>query len=122
MLAGFDVNERRGEELRQSLYRHTARVLNHVRELGLQTPNVIGTPIIELPLASSEMVDVVTDILWRDGIYVTVAAYPLVPRDQVGFRIQLTANHTDEEIDGLLKTIETLAGEGMLRKAPGGEA
>jgi 8-amino-7-oxononanoate synthase len=116
VLAGFDVNERRGEQLRTSLFGHTARVLNHVRDLGLETPNVIGTPIVELPLASSEMVDTVTDILWRDGIYVTVAAYPLVPRDQVGFRIQLTANHTDEQIDGLLKTIETLAGEDLLRR------
>ena len=66
-------------------------------------------------MASSEDVDRVTEILWGEGIYVTVAAYPLVPRYQVGFRIQVTAAHTDEEIDGLLGTIDTLAREGLLR-------
>jgi len=121
VLAGFEVNARRGDALRQTLFRHTARVLDHVRTLGVATPNRTGTPIIEIPLASSAKIGLVADLLWREGVYVTLAAYPLVPRDQVGFRIQLTAAHTDEEIDGLLKTIGTLAGEGMLRSDSAGE-
>ena len=32
----------------------------------------------------------------------TLAAYPLVPKDEVGFRIQLTAANTDEEVDTLI--------------------
>jgi len=117
VLAGFDVNERRGEDLRHSLYHHTARVVNHVRALGLATPNVDGTPIVELPLASADVFKRVDEILWREGVYVTMAAYPLVPRDQVGFRIQLTAVHTDEQIDWLLSTISRLADENLLRPA-----
>jgi 8-amino-7-oxononanoate synthase len=122
VLAGFDVNARRGDAIRETLYAHTARVLDSVRELGLYTPNQTGTPIIELPLASAEHVGQVTELLWRDGIYVTVAAYPLVPHDQVGFRIQITASHTDEEIDGLIKTIEHLAGLGLIRSADSTES
>jgi hypothetical protein len=34
-------------------------------------------------------------------IYVTLAADPLVRRDQVDFRAQVTAANTDAEIDGL---------------------
>jgi 8-amino-7-oxononanoate synthase len=116
VLAGFAVNERRGDDLRQVLFAHTARVLDHVRKLGLECPNNEGTPIVELPLASSDTIDRVTEILWRDGVYVTIAAYPLVPHDQVGFRIQLTSAHTDEEIDDLLKTISKLDDEALLRK------
>ena len=82
-----------------------------------QTPNTTGTPIIELPLASSDKMELVADLLWRDGVYVTLAAYPLVPHDQVGFRIQLTATHTPEQVDDLLRTIETLAAKGLLRPA-----
>ena len=33
------------------------------------------------------------------GIYVTLAFYPGVPREEVGFRIQLTAANTDEQIN-----------------------
>ena len=116
VLAGFEVNARRGEALRHTLYAHTARVLDHVRTLGVETPNTSGTPIIELPLASSDNMELVGDLLWRDGAYVTLAAYPLVPHDQVGFRIQLTATHTPEQVDDLLKTIEMLAAKGLLRQ------
>jgi 8-amino-7-oxononanoate synthase len=117
VLAGFEVNARRGDALRDTLFSHTARVLDRVRALSLETPNNTGTPIVELPLAVSDQVGLVTDLLWQAGVYVTVAAYPLVPHDQVGFRIQLTASHTDEQIDELIETIEMLAARGLLKYA-----
>ena len=39
--------------------------------------------------------------LFERGVYVTMAAYPLVPKDEVGFRIQVTAANGDDEIDHL---------------------
>ena len=36
----------------------------------------------------------------------TLAAYPLVPKDEVGFRIQLTAANTDAEVDLLIDALE----------------
>ena len=39
----------------------------------------------------------------------TLAAYPLVPKDEVGFRVQLTAANTDAEVDALIAAIEELA-------------
>ena len=109
VLAGFEVNRTRGEEIRGDLWKKTARVLDHVRSLGVQTPNRSGFPIIELPLASGADIDAVAELLWKRGIYVTLAAYPLVPRDQAGFRIQVTAANTFEEIDQLNQTITDLA-------------
>ena len=38
-----------------------------------------------------------------------------MPRDEVGFRIQMTAAHTDEQIDDLLDTL-TLLAEPALRQ------
>jgi hypothetical protein len=40
---------------------------------------------------------------------VTLAAYPLVPRHEVGFRIQVTAANTNAEIDRLVDTLGRLA-------------
>jgi 8-amino-7-oxononanoate synthase len=115
VLAGFAVNESRGESLRDELYRLSARVLSHIRKLGLNTPNVSGAPVIELQLASSDDFEAVTELLWRAGIYVTLAAYPLVPHDQVGFRVQVTAAHTDDQIDELLAAIDELAERKLVR-------
>ena len=39
----------------------------------------------------------------------TLAAFPLVPKDEVGFRIQLTAANTDAEVDTLIAALEELA-------------
>jgi 8-amino-7-oxononanoate synthase len=115
VLAGFEVNEARGDALRARLHRLSIRVLSQVRALGAVTPNVGTTPIIELPVAPGTDLAEVADRLWRAGVYVTLAAYPLVPRNQVGFRIQLTAAHTDAEVDHLNAVLSTLAAEGVLR-------
>jgi len=117
VLAGLEVNRRRGDEIRADLYRKTSRVLEHVDRLGLHTPNTSGTPIIELPVVDQDELDQVGRILFDRGIYVTLAAYPLVPRDQVGFRIQVTAANTDDEIDQLNDTLSALADRYVLREA-----
>ncbi|MFH8933329.1 aminotransferase class I/II-fold pyridoxal phosphate-dependent enzyme [Streptomyces griseosporeus] len=115
VLAGLEVNERRGDLIRADLHRKTLRVLDHVRRLGVHTPGEQGFPIVELPLADSADLDEVVRLLWDRGIYVTVAAYPLVPRDRVGFRIQLTALNSDEDIDRLNDTLSLLAERSVLR-------
>jgi 8-amino-7-oxononanoate synthase len=117
VLAGFDVNESRGEQLRATLYRLSRRVLDEVGRLGLATPKTSGTPVIELLLTRPEEMATVADLLWRDGIYLTLAAYPLVPHDQVGIRMQLTSAHTDEQVDDLLATLSRLADRDLLRRA-----
>jgi 8-amino-7-oxononanoate synthase len=117
VLAGFDVNETRGDQLRHTLHRLTARVLAHLRSLGVHTPNRDQTPVIELPLAPGQDLADVARLLWRRGVYVTLAAYPLVPRGQVGFRVQLTSVHTDEQVDHLNTVLTELDGRGALRRA-----
>jgi 8-amino-7-oxononanoate synthase len=115
VLAGLDVNEKRGDAIRDDLYRKTMKVLDHVRGLGVFTPNTGTTPVIELPLAEGEDIDQVGKLLWDRGIYVTLAAYPLVPRHEVGFRAQVTAANGDDEIDELNAVISELAAMGKLR-------
>jgi 8-amino-7-oxononanoate synthase len=106
---GLRVNAVRGDRLRERMYRMTRRVLGALQELGIETPNTSGYPIIEIPLANPDDIDEVGTHLFDQGIYVTMAAYPLVPRDEVGFRIQVTAANTDEQIDALIDTLGSLA-------------
>ena len=108
-LAGLAVNEQKGDELRADLHRMTARVLAALAALGAATPNRSGFPIIEVPLSDHEEIDAVGRFLFDRGIYVTLAAYPLVPKDEVGFRVQVTAANTDEQISRLVSVLGELA-------------
>ncbi|CAL9353742.1 aminotransferase class I/II-fold pyridoxal phosphate-dependent enzyme [Streptomyces sp. enrichment culture] len=114
-LAGLDVNERRGDAIRADLYRKTVRVLDHLDDMGVYTLNADRLPIVEVPLANPADLDAVAAFLWEEGIYVTLAAYPLVPRDRVGFRVQLTALNSDEDIERLNGTLTRLSERFPLR-------
>jgi 8-amino-7-oxononanoate synthase len=115
VLAGFDANERSGDHLREIVHDHTVRVLECLARLGVTTPNNSGLPIVEIPLRDDTRIAEVGQLLFDRGVYVTLAAYPLVPRDEVGFRVQITAANTDAEIDMLIAALEELADMGELR-------
>jgi 8-amino-7-oxononanoate synthase len=117
-LAGMDVNATRGEQLRSDLYRMSKRLLDHIRALGVVTLNTDDTPIIELPISTDHDLVDVSHELWRRRLFVTLAPYPGVPKDQVGFRIQVTAAHTQEQVEHLVSAITDLAKDGTLRRAP----
>src|SRR5919202_912558 len=104
VLKGLEVNERRGDNVRADLWRKTATVLECLDSLGVHTPNRSGFPIIEVPLARHEDIDAAGRFLFDRGVYVTLAAYPLVPKSEVGFRVQVTAANTAAEIDLLIDT------------------
>jgi 8-amino-7-oxononanoate synthase len=116
-LAGLEVNEERGDAIRADLWRKTAAVLDCLDRLGAHTPNRSGFPLIEVPLARHEDVDAVGRFLFENGIYVTLAAYPLVPRSEVGFRIQVTAANTNAEIEQLVDVLGRLANRFDLQPA-----
>jgi len=122
VLAGFDVNEARGDQLRFALWRKTEAVLKRLAELDVYTPNHSGYPIIEVPLRRHEEIGEVGRFLFDRGVYVTLAAYPLVPKNEVGFRVQVTAANTDAEIGRLTSVIEELAAAGRLRLRSDAEA
>ncbi len=118
VLAGFEVNRSEGDALRQALCRKTARVLGRIGELGLRTLNHSGLPIIELPLGASDDLDAAGRFLFDRGIYVTLAAYPLVPKSQVGFRVQVTAANGDDEIEQLNEVLGELAAHFDVQRTP----
>jgi 8-amino-7-oxononanoate synthase len=117
VMAGLDVNDKRGDELRTHLYRLTAQLLAHVRGLGVHTLNTDDTPVVEIPISPDHDLIAVSERLWRAGQYVTLAPYPGVPRDEIGFRIQLTAAHTEAQVDDLNDVLTELARDGALRPA-----
>ena len=114
-LLGLQVNASRGDELRAMLYAKTRRVLDHLEKLGAASLNTSSFPIIEVPLADPGELDRVGAWLFERGIYATLAFYPGVPRHEVGFRLQLTAANTTDQVDELLVVLDELADRQLLR-------
>lgn len=121
-LAGLEVNRKRGDALRADIWRKTRRVLDAMAELGIRTPNQSGTPIIEIPLANYQDIDAAGQYLFDRGIYVTMAAFPLVPKSEVGVRVQVTASNTDEEVSQLISVLGDLRERYPLQQPDGAAA
>ncbi len=117
-LAGLEVNRKRGDSVRADVWRKTARILDALRDLDIRTPNESGFPIIEIPLANHEEIDRAGLFLFEHGVYVTLAAFPLVPKNEVGVRVQVTAANTDEEVDHLIGVFTALREQFTLQQAP----
>jgi 8-amino-7-oxononanoate synthase len=114
-LVGLGINDVRGDELRAVLYARTRRVLDHLDKLGAATLNTSGFPIIEVPLQDPDDLPRAGRFLLDHGIYATLAFYPGVPRDEVGFRLQVTAATTDQQVTQLLAVLDELADTVPLR-------
>jgi 8-amino-7-oxononanoate synthase len=101
-LVGLQVNATRGDQLRARIHAGARRILDHLAGMGVATRNVLAFPVVEVPLADPDDLDLAGRFLFDHGMYVTLAFYPGVPHDEVGFRLQVTAANTDDEVDELL--------------------
>jgi 8-amino-7-oxononanoate synthase len=115
-IAGLDVNTARGDRIRADLWRKTRRLLEGLGTAGIDTPNASDLPIVEVPLQDHDEIDDVGRFLFEHGIYATMAAYPLVPKHEVGFRLQVTAANTDDEIERAVAVLGGLRDRFRLRQ------
>jgi glycine C-acetyltransferase len=57
------------------------------------------TPILPVMLGDAALATKMADELLKRGIYVIGFSYPVVPQGQARIRIQVSAAHTDEQLD-----------------------
>ncbi len=108
VLEGLRVNRERGDQIRQVLHARTKRILDTIDELSLDTGNESGLPIIQIPLADPDRVSEVGDLLFERGLYVTMCPYPIVPRREAGFRVQVTAANGEGHVERLVRVLHEL--------------
>lgn len=105
-LSGLRVNAHSGGKLRQSVYEMSVQLLDGLKRLDIYTLNQSTLPIMEIPLKNTAQIEELGKFLFDNGVYVTLALYPLVPKHEVGIRVQLTAANTPEEVSHLLTVLE----------------
>ncbi len=84
--------------LRDRLEANTNRFRTGMTEAGFQLrPG--DHPIVPIMLGDAAIAVNMADALLAEGIYVIGFSYPVVPKGQARIRVQLSAAHSDDEID-----------------------
>ena len=110
------------EQLKRRLRANLQQLVYGAQLLGL---TVLGglTPIISILVGDEEATLQAGMMLFEKGFYVQSVTFPAVPYRSGVIRIQINANHTAEQIAGLvgalreLREVITLPGAGHLRIA-----
>ena len=91
----------RSTELRDRLEANVDRFRSGIEGLGFKTRGA-GAAIVPVMLGDAKLSQVMADKLLEEGIYVIGFFYPVVPKDTARIRVQLSAAHTDAQIDRAL--------------------
>lgn len=102
LLKGLEINEKRGDVYRKKLWHLTDRVITGLREMDFKVVNTTGFPIVSVHIGDTQNLIETANILFDEGILVTVAPYPMVKEGEEVHRLTITAVNTNEEIDQLL--------------------
>ncbi len=85
-------------ELRDRLEANTKRFRAGIEAAGF-TVKPGDTPIVPIMLGDARLANQLADALLEEHIYVIGFSYPVVPKGEARIRVQLSAAHTDEQID-----------------------
>jgi glycine C-acetyltransferase len=105
-LTALDIAEG-SDELRANLHRNGKRFRAGLERLGFRL--VPGMhPIIPVMLGDARLAQEMAAGLFEEGVYVVGFSYPVVPRGQARIRTQMSAAHTEEQIDHALAAFATV--------------
>jgi 8-amino-7-oxononanoate synthase len=103
LLTGLQVNERHGDKNRADLFRLTKKAIDGLRGQGFYIDNETYFPIASVWIGDTDHLIRASEILWQEGILVTLSPYPMVKKGSETLRITVTAANTDAEVDMLLR-------------------
>jgi glycine C-acetyltransferase len=88
-------------ELRDRLEKNVDRFRSGIEAFGFKTRGA-GAAIVPVMLGDAKLSQDMADRLLAEGIYVIGFFYPVVPKDTARIRVQLSAAHTEKQIDHAL--------------------
>lgn len=96
-VAAIDIMAENPERV-ERVWENREYFLGSMKELGFDTGNS-ETPIVPIMCGDSGTAKELADFGWEEGIYVLAIVYPMVARDQARIRVQLCAEHTEDQLD-----------------------
>ncbi|HLS30119.1 MAG TPA: glycine C-acetyltransferase [Flavobacteriaceae bacterium] len=88
----------KGSELMQKVKDNTAYFKKGIKDAGFEIIDG-NSAIVPVMLRDAKLSQVMADKLLEEGIYVIGFFYPVVPKGEARIRVQLSAAHTQEQID-----------------------
>jgi glycine C-acetyltransferase len=89
---------RGSDELRVTLERNSERFRAAMAGLGFTLAGA-GHPIIPVMLGDARLAGEMAELLLAEGVYVIGFSFPVVPKGEARIRTQMSAAHTDDDID-----------------------
>ena len=90
-----------GEQMRQTLKSHAARFRSGMEAAGFDLKPG-PTPIIPVMLGDARLAQTFAANLLDEGVFVTGFSFPVVPRGEARIRTQLSAAHSQADIDAAI--------------------
>ena len=84
--------------LRDRLETNTRRFREGMQDNGFEVPDG-GHPIVPIMLGEATLATQMASMLLDEGIYVIGFSYPVVPEGKARIRVQISAAHSDTDID-----------------------
>ena len=96
-LAALDLVEGAGE-LRELLRRSTERFRPGMEQAAYEL--LLGEhPVTAVMFHDARLAGQMADAMLEQGLYVTAFSFPVVPRGEARIRVQLSAAHSDDDVD-----------------------
>ncbi len=103
-------------ELRDRLMKNAARFRDGITKAGLKVREGM-TPIVPVMLGDARVAQEMAARMLSEGIYVIGFSYPVVPKGEARIRVQLSAGHTEAQVD---RAVEAFARIGKAMGVAGG--
>lgn len=98
-------------ELRTALWKNV-RMFRHLMQQAGFTVSKDEHPIVPIMLGDAKLAKGMASELFKEGIYVIGFSYPVVPQDKARVRVQISAAHTQKDIEkvvaGFTKTAKKM--------------
>ena len=100
---------------RDKLEANTAFFREKIKALGLNV--VEGThPIVAIMFGDAKLTGEIASRMLELGVYVVGFSYPVVPKDKARIRCQVSAAHTGDDLDFVVRQFEAVRDEFSLRR------
>lgn len=94
---------------RDRLEANTRRFRDSMKKVGFQLMGDENHPIAPVLLGDAKLAKQFADDMLDHGIYVIGFSFPVVPKGAARIRVQLSAAHTDEQIDQCVNAFKQVA-------------
>ena len=89
-------------ELRASLFRNAELFRSRMGEEGFELLDGEHA-IVPVMFGDAALAARIADVMLEQGVYVTAFSYPVVPQGQARIRVQLSAAHTEQDVEAAVR-------------------